>query len=44
MVNASGALMIVIYLLACFARLRLRKRLERASPERLTIKVWLFPC
>ncbi len=43
LVNASGALMIVIYLLACFAHLRLRKRLEREGPERLTIKVWLFP-
>jgi len=43
LVNASGALMIVIYLLACFAHLRLRTRMERASPERLTIKVWLFP-
>jgi gamma-aminobutyrate permease len=43
LVNASGALMIVIYLLACFAHLRLRRQLERSSPERLTIKVWLFP-
>jgi L-asparagine transporter-like permease len=43
LVNASGALMIVIYLLACFAHLRLRTRMERDSPERLTIKVWLFP-
>jgi L-asparagine transporter-like permease len=43
LVNASGALMIVIYLLACFAHLRLRRRLERTSPERLVIKVWLFP-
>jgi L-asparagine transporter-like permease len=43
LVNASGALMIVIYLLACFAHLKLRHRLERAAPERLTIKVWLYP-
>jgi L-asparagine transporter-like permease len=43
LVNASGALMIVIYLLACFAHLRLRQQMERTSPERLTIKVWLFP-
>jgi GABA permease len=40
LVNASGALMIVIYLLACFAHLKLRRQME---PERLTIKVWLFP-
>ncbi|HVY82857.1 MAG TPA: amino acid permease [Steroidobacteraceae bacterium] len=43
LVNASGALMVVIYLLACFAHLRLRRQMERTSPERLTIKVWLFP-
>ncbi|HEU4625732.1 MAG TPA: amino acid permease [Steroidobacteraceae bacterium] len=43
LVNASGALMVVIYLLACFAHLRLRRQMERISPERLTIKVWLFP-
>lgn len=43
LVNASGALMIVIYLLACFAHLRLRRRIQAATPERLTIKVWLFP-
>jgi L-asparagine transporter-like permease len=43
LVNASGALMVVIYLLACFAHLRLRRQMERTSPERLTIKVWFFP-
>jgi L-asparagine transporter-like permease len=43
LVNASGALMIVIYLLACFAHLSLRRQLERTSPERLVLRVWLFP-
>lgn len=43
LVNASGALMLVIYLLACCAHLKLRRRMARATPERLTIKVWLFP-
>ncbi len=43
LVNASGALMVIIYLLACFAHVRLTKQMERNSPERLTIKVWLFP-
>ena len=43
LVNASGALMIVIYLLACFAHLKLRRQIERSAPQRLTIKVWLFP-
>ena len=43
LVNASGALMIVIYLLACFAHLRLRLQIERTSPERLVLRVWLCP-
>jgi L-asparagine transporter-like permease len=43
LVNASGALMLVVYLMACFAHLRLRRDLERRAPERLAIKVWLFP-
>lgn len=43
LVNASGALMIFIYLLACFAHLKLRRGIEQTAPERLTIKVWLFP-
>jgi GABA permease len=43
LLNTSGALMIVVYLLACFAHLRLRRQMEQASPERLTIKVWLYP-
>ena len=43
LLNASGALMIVIYLLACLAHIRLRQRFERSDPQRLTIKVWLFP-
>jgi GABA permease len=33
----------VIYLLACFAHLKLRRQIERSVPRRLTIKVWLFP-
>jgi len=43
LVNASGALMIFVYLLACFAHLKLRRRTEQTAPERLTVKVWLFP-
>ncbi|HWK75666.1 MAG TPA: amino acid permease [Povalibacter sp.] len=43
LVNASGALMIFVYLLACFAHLKLRRRIEQTAPERLTVKVWLFP-
>jgi GABA permease len=43
LVNASGALMIFIYILASFAHMKLRRTVEQTDPGRLTIKVWLFP-
>lgn len=43
LVNASGALMLMIYAMVCFAQIRLRRLMQREHPERLTIKVWLFP-
>lgn len=43
LVNASGALMLMIYGLVCIAQIKLRRRIEREHPERLTIKVWFFP-
>jgi GABA permease len=43
LVNASGALMLVIYLLLAIAQLRLRARLERDDPARLQIRMWLHP-
>ena len=43
LLNASGATMLVIYLMIAFAQLRLRARLEREAPDRLTVKMWLHP-
>jgi GABA permease len=43
LVNASGATMLFIYLLVCVAQIGLRRGLERDAPERLTIRMWLFP-
>lgn len=43
LLNASGALMVVIYLLTAAAQLRLRSRLEREAPERLKVRMWLHP-
>jgi L-asparagine transporter-like permease len=43
LVNASGATMLVIYLLIAFAQLRLRDRLQREAPEQLTVKMWFHP-
>jgi L-asparagine transporter-like permease len=43
LVNASGAIMLVIYLITALAQIRLRRRLEREAPARLTVKMWFFP-
>lgn len=43
LVNASGAIMLFIYLLIAWAQLRLRTKYEAEAPERLQIKMWLFP-
>lgn len=43
LVNASGAIMLFIYLLVCFAQIRLRDRTERETPERLVIRMWWHP-
>jgi L-asparagine transporter-like permease len=42
LVNASGASMLFIYLLAAFAQLRLRSRAERDGAK-IPIKMWLHP-
>jgi L-asparagine transporter-like permease len=43
LVNASGAIMLMVYAMVCLAQIRLRRRMEREHPERLAIKVWWFP-
>jgi gamma-aminobutyrate permease len=43
LVNASGAIMLVIYLLVALAQIRQRRIAERESPGRLVIRMWLFP-
>ncbi len=42
-VNSYGILILFVYLLIAISQLRLRKRLERESPERIKVKMWLFP-
>jgi gamma-aminobutyrate permease len=43
LVNASGAIMLIVYLMIAGAQIRLRRQLEVEAPERLTLKMWLFP-
>ena len=43
LVNSYGTVAIFVYVLIAFAELRLRRRLERESPERLRIRMWGYP-
>jgi GABA permease len=43
LLNSSGAVALFVYLLICVSQLVLRRRLEREEPERLEVRMWLFP-
>ena len=43
LVDSYGTVAIFVYLLIALAELRLRRRLERESPERLRVRMWLYP-
>ena len=43
LVNASGALMLFIYLLVCFAQIRMRGEFEGTAPEKLVVRMWFHP-
>jgi GABA permease len=43
LVNSYGTVAIFVYVLIAISQLRLRARLEREAPERLTVKMWGYP-
>ncbi|HWT93275.1 MAG TPA: amino acid permease [Solirubrobacteraceae bacterium] len=43
LVNSSGAIALVVYLLIAISQLRMRRVLEREDPERLKLKMWFYP-
>ena len=43
LVNASGALMLIVYLMIALSHMRLRRIFERECPQQLTIRTWFFP-
>ncbi|MFD9075083.1 amino acid permease [Streptomyces lasiicapitis] len=43
LLNTIGAIILVVWFFIATAQLRLRKKLERESPEKLVVKMWLFP-
>jgi GABA permease len=43
LVNASGALMLLVYGIVALAEIPVRRRLEASEPERLSVRMWLYP-
>src|SRR3954454_2582514 len=43
LLNTSGAVALFVSLLICVSQLVLRRRLEREDPERLQVRMWLYP-
>ncbi len=43
LVNASGAIALLVYIVIAVSHLQLRKKLEKQNPEALKLKMWLFP-
>jgi len=43
LVNASGAIAILVYIVIAVSHLRMRKKIEKENPESLKLKMWFFP-
>ncbi|MEU3861174.1 amino acid permease [Streptomyces sp. NPDC028722] len=43
LVNSSGAVALFVWLVICFSQLRMRKIIEREAPEKLVVRMWLYP-
>lgn len=43
LLNAVGSVLLFVWGLIAVSQLRLRRRIERETPERLTLRMWCFP-
>ncbi len=43
LLNSSGAIVLFVYFLICAAQLKMRSQLEAESPERIRVRMWLYP-
>ncbi|MBD0399293.1 GABA permease [Bacillus sp. 2211] len=43
LVNSSGAIALLVYLVIAVSHLRMRKKIEQTNPESLKIKMWFYP-
>ncbi|MFI6944385.1 amino acid permease [Streptomyces sp. NPDC050418] len=43
LLNMIGAIILVVWFFIAAAQLRMRRKLQREAPEKLVVKMWLFP-
>ncbi|MEZ7007750.1 amino acid permease [Streptomyces sp. AD55] len=43
LLNMIGAVILVVWIFIAASQLRLRRRMEREEPEKLVVRMWLFP-
>ncbi|MFG2518643.1 amino acid transporter, partial [Streptomyces sp. NPDC048527] len=43
LLNSSGAVALFVWLVICFTQLKMRGIILREEPEKLVVKMWLFP-
>ncbi|WP_443042535.1 amino acid permease [Streptomyces sp. NBC_00344] len=43
LLNSSGAIALFVWLAICFSQLRMRGIILRENPEKLVVRMWLFP-
>jgi L-asparagine transporter-like permease len=43
LVDASGAIMLIVYVFVAVAHINIRRKLEAEDPGRLSVLMWLFP-
>ncbi|WP_413809486.1 amino acid permease [Streptomyces sp. OE57] len=43
LLNSSGAVALFVWLVICFSQLRMRGMILRENPEKLIVRMWLFP-
>ncbi|WP_201452711.1 amino acid permease [Streptomyces sp. HM190] len=43
LLNSSGAIALFVWLVICFSQLRMRRIIQRETPDRLVVRMWLYP-
>ncbi|KUM72707.1 MULTISPECIES: amino acid permease [Streptomyces] len=43
LVNSSGAVALFVWLVICFSQLRMRRIIQAEAPEKLVVRMWLYP-